>query len=219
MMSSRPRLLATLLVLAWAGVPLRAYGDPVRITSGFLEVPGLGRSATFHFVGNDFEASGIIEPGVVGPELTCVPCETGVRIDLGATYSGLFGIGTATVDGSAFEGNFGGSLFFSAPTIVAPVTAEDFTVMDSFALTGHLVGLLNFNTPDEVVAFDKPLTGRGVLTASFLNIPNAGGASLFAFDSVRYDFSTAGAVPEPSTLLLFGTGLSAALRWRKRRAD
>ncbi|MGH9371793.1 MAG: PEP-CTERM sorting domain-containing protein [Vicinamibacterales bacterium] len=65
--------------------------------------------------------------------------------------------------------------------------------------------------------FDRMLTGQGSVsvTASFLSNPNPGPA-LFSVDGVRYDFSPADPVPEPATLLLFGTGLAAAVRWRRR---
>jgi hypothetical protein len=36
------------------------------------------------------------------------------------------------------------------------------------------------------------------------------------FDDVRLDFEPAAAVPEPSSLLLFGMGLAGLRTWRKR---
>jgi hypothetical protein len=205
-----------LLLLSFALLPLRAYADPILITSGFLAVPGVGRSATFRFAGNDFEASGRLEPGDVGPDRTCFPCAAGERIDLRTFFAGNSGSGTAITDGTAFAVDFAGSLLFSAPSFPAPSAAEDFTVTESFTFTSDLLGILNLNRPDEAIAFERSLTGRGVVTASFQSIPNPDGAALFAFKEVRFDFTTAGAVPEPGTLLLFGTGLGAALRWRRR---
>jgi hypothetical protein len=217
MMSSRPRLLPALLLLAFAALPFQASADPIRIASGFLEVPGLGLSATFHFVGQDFDASGTLEPGVVGPDLTCFPCEAGARIELTTTYLAALGFGTATVDGTAFDGELRGTLVFDAPSFFAPVTEGDFTKTDVFTFSGTLLGVLNPNI-DETIAFERALTGRGIVTASFTGTPNPTGGPLFSFRDIRFDFSSAGAVPEPATLWLLGTGLGAALRWRKRRA-
>jgi PEP-CTERM motif-containing protein len=218
MMSSRSRSLPALLLLLLGVLPLRAYGDPVRITSGFLEVPGVGRSATFHFAGNDFEASGLLEPGDVGPDRTCNPCAARDRIELTTFFSGNMGSGTATVDGTASAVDFAGSLLFSAPSFLAPSTAGDFTQTDTFTFSSNLLGILNLNMPDETIAFERTLTGRGVVSAAFQSTPTQpGDPPLFSFKDVRFDFSSADAVPEPATLLLFGTGLAAAFGYRKRR--
>jgi hypothetical protein len=218
MMSSRPRLLPAWLLLAFAVLPLRAYGDPVRITSGFFEVSGVGRGATFHFAGNDFEASGLLEPGDVGPDRTCSPCAAGDPIELRTFFAGNMGRGTATADATALAVDFAGSLLFSAPSFRAPSAAGDFTVTDTFTFSSRLLGILNLNTQDETIAFERALTGRGIVTASFRSNPTQpGDPALFFFKDVRFEFSSADAVPEPATLLLFGTGLAAAFGCRKRR--
>jgi PEP-CTERM motif-containing protein len=214
-MMSRQRLLPAVLLLGLGALPLQAYGDPIRVASGFLEVPGVGRSATFHFIGNDFDAAGTLEPGVVGPDLTCSPCEPGARIDLRTTYEAALGFGTATVDGTAFRGDLLGALFFSAPSFLAPSSEGAFTVTDAFTFMGTLLGVMNVNTSQEVTVFERALTGQGFVTAAFAATPNPTGP-LFTFKDIRFDFGSADAVPEPATLWLFGTGLGASIRWRRR---
>ena len=57
----------------------------------------------------------------------------------------------------------------------------------------------------EVAAF--PVVGRG--TATIELIPHPAGDPFWEFSRVRYEFSDAQPIPEPATLLLFGTGMFA----------
>jgi hypothetical protein len=109
---------------------------------------------------------------------------------------------------------------FAAPQVIAPSTRGAFTVTENFTFSVRLVGARNVTGSDPQL-FAQPLTGQGLVTASFrqsgdpvLDPP------MFDFASVRYDFTDASAapVPEPGTLLLVAGGLGAALRYRKRRA-
>jgi hypothetical protein len=59
------------------------------------------------------------------------------------------------------------------------------------------------------MVINELLTGHGVTTAAFTQTPGQQ-TPLFSFQSVRYDFTSDAAVPEPATLLLFGSGLGAA---------
>jgi hypothetical protein len=191
-------------------VAIDAHADPVQITSGFLESIGLFDTADFEFVGADFFVQGGAEPGVIGPELTCFPCTAGDTIVLNTNYGGTIGSGTATVAGTSYQQvTFTGGLMFQSASITAPLVAGDFTVTQPFTFSGNLLGFLNYNTPNEQMVINELLTGHGVTTAAFTQTPGQQ-TPLFSFQSVRYDFTSDAAVPEPATLLLFGSGLGAA---------
>jgi PEP-CTERM motif-containing protein len=220
-MSSR-RLLTSTALLALVILPSPGQADPVQITSGFLVAEGASDLADFRFVGTNFEATGSTEPGAVGPEITCFPCAAGDAISLNTNYGGTIGDGTATIGGTSYEHvTFGGQLMFRSSPVTAPPTPGAFIVTQPFTFSGTLVGFLNYNTTNEQKVFTQALTGSGLVTAAFEATPNVG-TPLFTFDSVRYEFASDAAVPEPATMLLIGSGLAAAgvrKRLRKRQED
>jgi hypothetical protein len=197
------------LFVAWAGA-IDVYAEPVQITSGFLNAVGVFDTADFQFIGADFLARGGAEPGVIGPELTCFPCSSGDTISLNTRYAGTIGSGTATIEGTPYSGvTFGGELTFQSASAAAPSIVGGFTITQPFTFTAQLMGFLNYNTTEETRIFDRLLAGSGIVTATFGETPSEG-VPLFSFQSVRYDFASDAAVPEPATLLLFGSGLAAA---------
>jgi hypothetical protein len=213
----KTRRVAPACLLALALMPARVLADPIPVTSGFFSVTGLGANALFEFDAPDFRAAGNLEPGVVGPDLTCFPCAPGDVISLDTRFLASPGAGTATVDGTVFPliGFSAFNFLFEAPDIVAPGTAGSFTVTRPFSFSGRLSGfdvLDPFQTPN----FQRLLIGQGQMTASFKENPNPGGPPLFVFHSIRYDFAEPAPVPEPATFLLAATGLAATLRLRRR---
>ena len=219
-MGSRRLLVQGLMLLAFVALPSRAGAEPIRITSGFLSVDGLGASGFFQLSGMDFDVMGSAEPGVVGPDITCFPCEPGDPIDLSTQYLGTIGSGSGTVNGVSYPMlTFANTMVFTGPTITAPSAPGPFTVVRPFTFDARLFGIVDHNLPTEQIVFDAMLFGNGTVTASFGASPTVPGETpLFFFDSVRYDFSAAEPVPEPATLVLLGSGLAAVLgRHRARR--
>ena len=211
------RRVAPACLLALTMIPAAVWADPIPVTSGFFSVTGLGASAIFDLQGADFQAAGGLEPGVVGPDLTCFPCVAGAVISLDTTFLGSSGTGSAAVDGMMFPsiGLRATDFLFEAPDIVAPGTAGAFTVTRPFTFSGRLSGF-DPSDPHETPIFARLLIGQGLVTASFIESPNAGGPPLFSFRSIRYDFAEPAPVPEPATLLLVASGLGAALQRRRR---
>ena len=212
----RPAMTAVLLlsVILQSGA---AHAEPVQITSGFLRDVGPLGGGTFQFDGADFFTSGFADEGIIAPAITCWACAPGNTISMRAAYLSFIGSGTATVAGTSYDPiYFGGELIFESADVTAPsMTPTGFTVSQPFTLSGYLVGDLSLASGPEV--FRQALTGHGTVTASFSTIaPSLPGSSpLFAFETMRYEFASDGAVPdpvpEPATLFLFGSGLGAAL--------
>jgi hypothetical protein len=79
---------------------------------------------------------------------------------------------------------------------------------------------------DEAPIFTATLAGSGLARAGFGYVPGEGGLSatysithLPGTDHhLEYQFSTPAAVPEPSTLVLFGTGSLAVVGLIRRRS-
>ena len=209
--------IARACVLSLLALPAPSFADPIAITSGYFQVVGVGASASFDIRAGDLTATGSLEPGVVWPDLTCVPCAAGEVIRLDTEFLGSIGDGSATVGDTTFpQVSFSAFNFlFGAPTIVAPDARTGFSITRPFTFSGRLLG--SENVDQQLVYFTRMLTGQGLLEASFVSTPNPDGPPLFSFESIRYNFTEPEPVPEPATILLCATGLGAAFGYRRRR--
>jgi len=206
-----------LVLVAGLAAPSLASADPIQITSGFVRVGGIDPRAQFAFEGEDFSLAGFAQAFNSTMSL-CFPCAPGTTMDLGGAFNGPDALGSGVVDGVVYPQLFfnGMTGTFSSPSFQLSGD-QALTVVRDFTFTGTITGyLLNpfvygFTEP----AFTKTLTGAGIARGEFS--VNADRPPLFFARSLTYEFADTAPVPEPTTLLLVGTGAAIAA-FRRRRS-
>ena len=218
----RTAQIATGVAVLCLAIPVRAQAEPVVITAGFLLSTGVFEiSPPSSVSGTDgFRVDTVlaVDRGQLnffgfclgGPE--CTPGKT-------MSIGGL--LGTA----------FGDSGLIDTVVSLRGVDYDDFSFIDGsdlqFRLTGEVIAP-PFDGPNDVTVtapfslagvFTDPLgratqiIGRGTATARFAR----SGAGGWSGSRIQYDFADTSTVPEPSTMLLFGSGMSALFAAGRRR--
>jgi hypothetical protein len=173
------------------------HADPLVITGGTATLTSLG--ATMTFSGANFSGS-LHAAGI--SVLPCTPCTSFTA--LGGT-TGPFGPsdmgGSLTVDGITYPtpGSGVGFISFTTPLVSIPTTGDPFITLTA---PFHMTASFAFAAGSFV--------GEGMAT---MVLRWAGFGNVYYANTITYTFATPN--PEPSTMILFGSGLLSLLA-RKR---
>jgi hypothetical protein len=213
---------ATLIV---ALTPVPSLADPVSIVNGSILITSGGISGPVTITGSrGFSLVGTVAPsaGLTGLFGQCIvpECTPGTRIDFGLDLTGASGFlnGTMTIEGDRYDISesvtaIADVFLHIGGSVLAPeMGPARLTVSAPFSLTGRAFAL----TPFGELAHDDSLSGRGLATVTLVPYPaNPDFGPSWMVDSAR--FEVAQPVPEPSTLVLVGTGALLAARARRAR--
>jgi len=211
-----PLLPLSVVILALGAVS--AAGDPIHITGGSAVAARISDGTTLGLVDvqgmPDFRLS--LQLGLLGGPWGCSPCGApGDSLNLSARFDTSDGFGTVELGGASYPVPSGGAdafLTLDAGTIILPPLDTSATVSARFEVNEAGSAVLLFDVPGGTTQM-FPLTGRGVARMDLIR--NRFGDPLWEFDRLTYEFSP---VPEPGTVLLFGTGVaSLVLRRRSGR--
>jgi hypothetical protein len=224
---TRSRRILAIATLCWASSAASVRADTIVITSGQFVI-NVNEPSFYQLFGTDgFVLGGIFPLLVTNPRLTCptvTGCAPSTVVNMSTVAGGsptpFLGLATgAVINGTVVVPPFGlpadaphliGQFLFDAPTI---------TEADRFA-PFVFNGVVSAFAPEDV---DGPgfspllratLTGQGTASLGFEDFDFNGALS---GSSVTYTFGAApAATPEPSTLVMLGTGV-ACLVQRARR--
>ena len=210
-------------LLGMLSLPTTAGADTIRITAGTLVGEPFGARVHLEGSGLVLDGAGDVTGGRwdLGGFCRGTPdaCGPGSMASLLASWQDHDFPGEATLHGRTFvvgmQTTTQGSAFVeftgSAQLPLFKGT-ERITVSAPFSFRGSVLTPFDELTGNSTLTF---LTGRGSATINMIWNTTAGGA--WQFESALYQFSASDPVPEPTTMLLVGSGI-ATLAARRRVA-
>jgi hypothetical protein len=198
--------------------------DPVAVTSGLVHLTA-DEPGGFRLSGDSFDLTAGWPPSLLSGTFwtaRCVlpaGCAPGSTVDFGTTTYGFSEHpdnpfttnGPGVVNGVKYPQLFyRGEFTFAGPEVVLPAVIDpniNQTSRGPFTFTGHLSAFTTESHSGTPV-FDEQLTGFGTAVVFLDPFPT------FTLSDLDYTFT---AVPEPSTLLLLGSGFVVAAKTLRQR--
>ena len=209
-----------------------ARADTIPVTSGGLTIAWDDPSSFVLFGPGGFALSGLFIRIPSSPQDTCFSgCTPGTVINLSSVAGGGSGFTlgqsfTANVNGVEFASpdqpdswlGLTGMFRFDSSDVVAPAftgTSDRVFLRAPFVFEGQVAGFSRDDSQAQMPLFELNLAGSG--TARLGLSPEGG---LYRFPEATYTFEDLNPIPEPTAILLLGTGLArmACLRRRKTAA-
>jgi hypothetical protein len=195
----------------------RSSAEPVTITSGLLTAIWAPRpgGSTLLTGTRGFSLDARVTPGEgrIDVLTNCDSCVPGAPLSVAGILSGAAFTGVATIDGQTYTDLAGiagpTSIFmeFFGKTVLPPLQETEVLVTLPFSMMGV------FNLP----GMREVLIGQGLASVVLQRAIVASDVPpQWTGKSVVYDFSNQATVPEPSTMILVGSGLLALVRARRR---